>query len=105
MDSKQKDIDLTEYLSRKFGASDLDILKMSRVEQGMSSDTFFIDLQYTKNEKTVTEEIVLKREPAGGILETYDLEREFNYETRTLSQFTEYADIALMILDDAVTNR
>ncbi len=68
---------LRAYLAEKFKDSDLTLLKMTQVEQGMSSDTFFIDLGYTENQGTVKKEIVLKREPAGGILETYDLSKEF----------------------------
>jgi aminoglycoside phosphotransferase (APT) family kinase protein len=68
---------LTPYLAEKLGADDLTILKITQVEQGMSSETFFFDLSYTKNKDNVREEIVIRREPSGGILETYDLSKEF----------------------------
>ncbi len=78
MGSLAESDDLTAYLAQKMGAEDLKVLKMSRVEQGMSADTFFLDLAYTRNHEEMTEEIVIRREPSGGILETYDLSKEFN---------------------------
>ena len=44
MGAEPQGVDLTAYLAEKMGAEDLKILKMSRVEQGMSADTFFLDL-------------------------------------------------------------
>jgi aminoglycoside phosphotransferase (APT) family kinase protein len=78
MNPIKQQVDLTTYLSEKYDAPDLAVMKMTRVEQGMSSDTFFIDLNYTKNQEAVKKEIVLKREPSGGIQETYDLSKEFS---------------------------
>ena len=78
MGAETQGVDLTAYLAEKMGTEELTILNMSRVEQGMSADTFFLDLAYTKNHLRVTEEIVIRREPSGGILETYDLSKEFN---------------------------
>ena len=78
MGAETQGVDLTAYLAEKMGAEDLTILNMSRVEQGMSADTFFLDLAYTKDNDKITEAIVIRREPSGGILETYDLSKEFN---------------------------
>ena len=77
MGADTQGVDLTPYLAEKMGAGDLNILNMTRVEQGMSADTFFLDLTYTKNHEKVREEIVIRREPSGGILETYDLSKEY----------------------------
>jgi len=78
MGAETQGVDLTAYLAEKMGGEDLTILNMSRVEQGMSADTFFLDLAYTKDNDKITEAIVIRREPSGGILETYDLSKEFN---------------------------
>ena len=77
MDPETQAVDLTAYLSEKIGADNLVVNGMTKIEQGMSSETFFFDLSYTKNQNEVREEIVIKREPSGGILETYDLSKEF----------------------------
>jgi aminoglycoside phosphotransferase (APT) family kinase protein len=77
MTPTEKHIDFKAYLAEKLNAPDLNVLKTTQVEQGMSSDTFFIEISYKKNQDAVRKEIVLKREPAGGILETYDLAGEF----------------------------
>lgn len=73
-----QDDDFTTYLAEKMGADDLRVVKINQIEQGMSSETFFVDLDYTKNNENVREEIVIRRQPSGGILETYDLSKEFN---------------------------
>jgi len=68
---------LESYLAQKLGCADLKIIREWRNTEGWSMETFSLGLSYRKNGKSVEQDIILRREPAAGLLEPYDASIEF----------------------------
>jgi aminoglycoside phosphotransferase (APT) family kinase protein len=72
---------LASYLAEKLGGSDLTIRKVWQNTEGWSMETFSLAVEYTRDGGRLRQEIILRREPVGGLLEPYDV----SYEYRILS--------------------
>ncbi len=73
----REDPSFSSYLAEKLGANELCITGEWQNIQGWSMETFSLDLKYFKDGKPVEQEIVLRREPIGGLLEPYDVSVEY----------------------------
>ncbi len=65
------------YLAEKLGADELSITSDWQNTEGWSMETFSLGLKYFKEAKLVESEIILRREPIGGLLEPYDVSVEY----------------------------
>jgi aminoglycoside phosphotransferase (APT) family kinase protein len=68
---------LASYLAEKLGGSDLSIRSEWQNTEGWSMETFSLAVEYTKDGERVEQEIILRREPSGGLLEPYDASTEY----------------------------
>jgi aminoglycoside phosphotransferase (APT) family kinase protein len=68
---------LRDSIASRLGVRDLKILELERNIGGMSADTFFLKIYYKNDRGENIDEIVIKREPEGGILEKYDFATEY----------------------------
>jgi aminoglycoside phosphotransferase (APT) family kinase protein len=64
-------------IAAKLGARDLEILEIRKNIGGMSADIFFVNLLYKNDLGEIRDEIVIRREPEGGIQENYDYAKEY----------------------------
>jgi aminoglycoside phosphotransferase (APT) family kinase protein len=68
---------LRASIASKMGDSDLKILEIRKNTGGMSADIFFVNILYKNEHGENIEEIVIRRQPEGGILENYDYATEY----------------------------
>ena len=68
---------LVPYLARKLGGDDLTIKDVWQNTEGWSMETFSLALEYNKGGARVEQEIILRRQPVSGLLETYDVSTEY----------------------------
>ena len=68
---------LKASIASRLDARNLEILEVKRNTVGMSADIFFLRLHYSDIEGEKTEEIVIRRQPTGGIMESYDYASEY----------------------------
>ena len=65
------------YLAKKLKADSLTITSEWQNTQGWSMETFSLGIKYFKKGKSLEMEIILRREPIGGLLEPYDVSVEY----------------------------
>lgn len=71
------DTRLASYLAKKLGGEDLTIQNVWQNTEGWSMETFSLTVSYSREGGRVEEEIILRREPLGGLLEPYDVSTEY----------------------------
>ena len=69
--------ELVSYLAKKLGGTHLSITSEWQNTEGWSMETFSLGVKYTKDGKTVDQEIIMRRQPVSGLLEPYDVSTEY----------------------------
>ncbi len=72
---------LTSYLAEKLGGTDLIIKDEWQNTEGWSMETFSLVVEYTREGERKEQALILRREPAGGLLEPYDASTEYRVLT------------------------
>lgn len=69
------------YLRIKIEAEDLTVKSIWKNLEGWSMETFSLGISYTRDGKTIDDDIILRREPVSGLLEPYDASIEYRVLT------------------------
>ncbi len=66
-----------QYLARKLDAPDLEITGIWQNLEGWSMETYSIGIAYTRDNRRITEDIIIRKEPEAGLLDPYDASIEY----------------------------
>lgn len=72
---------LTRYLAQKLEAEQLTINGIWQNLEGWSMETFSLDLSYVQKGQTIRRSLILRKEPAAGLLDPYDCSIEYRVLT------------------------